>query len=42
LLLYQHLIVKAEDLSRVNIAFFTTNGIASLLFGSMAIADLLT
>lgn len=42
LLLYQHLIVKAEDLSRVNLAFFTTNGIASLLFGTLAIADLLT
>lgn len=42
LLLYQHLIVKADDLSRVNLAFFTTNGIASLLFGTLAIADLLT
>lgn len=42
LLLYQHLLVKPDDLSRVNIAFFTTNGIASLLFGTMAIADLLT
>jgi 4-hydroxybenzoate polyprenyltransferase len=41
-LLYQHLIVKANDLSRVNMAFFTTNGIASLLFGSFAIIDLLT
>lgn len=42
LLLYQHLIVKADDLSRVNLAFFTTNGIASLVFGTLAIADLLT
>ncbi len=42
LLLYQHLIVKADDLSRVNLAFFTTNGIASLLFGTLAIADMLT
>lgn len=42
LLLYQHLIVKADDLRRVNMAFFTTNGMASLLFGSLAIADLLT
>lgn len=42
LLLYQHLIVKADDLSRVNLAFFTTNGIASLLFGALAILDLLT
>lgn len=32
LLIYQHLIVKPNDLSRVNLAFFTTNGIASILF----------
>ena len=42
LLTYQHLIVKPNDLSRVNMAFFTTNGIASLLFGTLAIADILT
>ena len=41
MLLYQHLIVKADDLSRVNLAFFTTNGIASLVFGIMAVADML-
>lgn len=32
LLIYQHLIVKPNDLSRVNLAFGTTNGIASVLF----------
>ena len=32
LLIYQHLIVKPNDLSRVNLAFFTTNGVASILF----------
>jgi len=32
LLFYQHLIVKANDLSRINIAFFTTNGVASVIF----------
>lgn len=37
LLLYQHLIVKPNDLSRVNLAFFTTNGIASLAFGIVAV-----
>jgi len=42
LLIYQHLIVKPNDLSRVNRAFFTTNGIASLLFGVLAITDLFT
>ncbi len=32
LLIYQHTIVKANNLSRVNAAFFTTNGLASILF----------
>lgn len=40
LLLYQHLLVKPLDLSRVNVAFFTLNGIASLLFAVFTIADL--
>jgi 4-hydroxybenzoate polyprenyltransferase len=42
LLVYQHLLVKPNDLSRVNMAFFTTNGVASLIFGSLTILDLLT
>lgn len=37
LLLYQHLIVKPNDLSRVNLAFFTTNGIASFVFAFFTI-----
>jgi len=41
LLLYQHLIVKHDDLSRVNIAFGTTNGTASILFALFVIIDLL-
>lgn len=40
LLIYQHFIVKPNDLSRVNLAFFTTNGIASVLFASFVIIDL--
>lgn len=32
LLIYQHSIVKPNDLSKVNLAFGTTNGIASVLF----------
>jgi 4-hydroxybenzoate polyprenyltransferase len=32
LLIYQHTIVKPDDLSRVNLAFFTTNGIAGVGF----------
>ena len=41
LLVYQHTLVKHNDLSKVNLAFFTTNGIASLIFGAFVIADLL-
>jgi 4-hydroxybenzoate polyprenyltransferase len=41
LLIYQHLIVKTHDLSRVNIAFGTTNGVAGLILGVMVILDLL-
>ena len=40
LLLYQHLIVKPNDLSRVNAAFFTSNGIASVIFATFVILDL--
>ena len=40
LLAYQHLIVKPNDLSKVNLAFFTTNGIASLVFASFVIGSL--
>lgn len=42
ILVYQHLLVKPNDLSRVNMAFFTTNGIGSVAFGALAIIDLLT
>ncbi len=41
MLIYQHTIVKANDLRRVNFAFFTTNGIASLIFGTLSIIDLM-
>lgn len=40
LLLYQHLLVKPNDLSRVNLAFFTTNGIASLFLGALIVLDI--
>lgn len=40
MLIYQHILIKPTDLSRVNMAFFTTNGVASLLFGTLAIIDL--
>ena len=41
LLVYQHLIVKHDDLSKVTLAFGTTNGIASILFAILVIIDLL-
>ena len=40
LLAYQHFLVKPNDLSKVNLAFFTTNGIASAIFGAFVIVDL--
>lgn len=41
LLYYQHRLVKVDDLSKVDMAFFTTNGVASLIFGSLFIIDIL-
>ena len=40
LLFYQHSIVKPNDLSRVNLAFGTVNGIASVTFCVFACADM--
>jgi len=40
LLTYQHLIVKKDDITRVNIAFGTLNGIASVIFATLAIFSL--
>lgn len=40
LLIFQHIIVKPTDLSRVNLSFFTTNGIASLVYAVFVIASL--
>lgn len=40
LLFYQHTLVKPTDLSKVNLAFFTTNGIASVIFALFTIAEL--
>lgn len=41
LLSYQHTLVKPDDLSRVDLAFFTTNGIAGVLFALLVLAELL-
>ncbi len=40
MLIYQHSIVKPNDLRRVNLAFMTANGIASVVFAVFVIADL--
>jgi len=39
-LLYEHRLVKANDLSRVDAAFFTLNGIIALIFATMLVGDL--
>ncbi|MGB8596105.1 MAG: UbiA-like polyprenyltransferase [Candidatus Sulfotelmatobacter sp.] len=41
LLLYEHSLVKADDLSRLNDAFFTMNGVISVVFALFVAADLL-
>ena len=41
LLIYQHTLVKIDDLSKINLAFFTTNGIASIIFGAFVIIELI-
>ena len=40
LLIYQHLIVKHDDLSRVDAAFFRYNGIAAIVFAVFTVLDL--
>lgn len=41
LLLYEHSLVKPNDLSKLNAAFFTMNGVISVLFFVFVAADLL-
>ncbi len=41
LLLYEHSLVKPRDLSKLNAAFFTMNGVISVLFFLFVAADLL-
>ena len=40
-LAYEHLIVRADDLSRVNRAFFTANGFVGIQLFAFALADLI-
>lgn len=41
LLFYQHTIVKPNNLTRINLVFFTTNGIASFLYMVFFVLDIL-
>ena len=41
LLLYEHSLVKADDLSKLNAAFFTMNGVISVVFAVFVAGDLL-
>jgi 4-hydroxybenzoate polyprenyltransferase len=40
MLIYQHSVVKPSDLSGVNLAFMTANGIASVVFAGFVLTDL--
>lgn len=41
LLVYQHTLVKPDDLSKVDLAFGTTNGIISCVYAAFTITDLI-
>ena len=41
LLIYEHALVSSEDLSKLNAAFFTMNGVISVIFFAFVAADLL-
>jgi 4-hydroxybenzoate polyprenyltransferase len=41
LLLYEHLIISPRDLRRMNAAFFTLNGVISVVFFGFVAADIL-
>jgi 4-hydroxybenzoate polyprenyltransferase len=41
LLINQHILIKKNDLSKINMTFFTNNGIASIVFAFLVITDLL-
>ena len=39
LLVYEHTLVRPDDLGRLNAAFFTMNGVISVAFAAFVIAD---
>lgn len=40
LLVYQHIVVKTNDLTRINFAFMNLNGFASIIYSAFFVADL--
>ena len=40
LLIFQHSVITINNLANINLAFFTTNGIASIIFSLFVIADI--
>jgi 4-hydroxybenzoate polyprenyltransferase len=40
LLITEHLLVKPTDLSKLNLAFFTLNGIMSVMLATLGIIDI--
>ena len=40
MLIYQHSLVKPNDLSKINLAFMTSNGIASVIFAIFVLLDI--
>ena len=41
LLLYEHALVRPDDLARLDAAFFTVNGVVSVVFCAFVLADVL-
>jgi 4-hydroxybenzoate polyprenyltransferase len=41
LLIYQHLLIKPDKLNRINLAFATLNGIASVIYATFVVVDLI-
>ena len=41
LLVVEHLLVRADDLSKVGLAFFTINGVISVIVGTLGVVDVL-
>ena len=41
ILVYEHTLVRADDLSKINMAFFTTNGVISVVYFLFTVSDVL-